>query len=419
MRLLFLSNFYPPFSRGGYELWCQEVGERLSARGHEIVVLTSRHGGLGRSGDWRLNIGRSLFLEMDLDSWHNPAVFFTQRKRRERNNLADLRKQVAEFAPDAIMVWGMWNLHRSLVALAERLRPQRTVCYFGDYWPTLPDPWRNYWQAPAQGRLSYLPKRLLKPYAERLLERESRATPSFSHGLFPSQFMCRAYQQARVKVSQARVICGGVETQHFYRAANRKFGSKPGDPIRLLVASRLVADKGIHTAIEALANLTRESKGRNFRLTIAGTGGEPYISYLRGLVRDLAVQERVDFVGAVPPREMPTLYGRHDVFVFPSIWEEPFGRVLVEAMSASLAVVGTTVGGAGEILRHEQTGLAFPPGDAKVLATQIGRLAEDSNRCDRLARQGREFAMASFGMRRMAEGIEEYLQEVVQGGKRK
>jgi glycosyltransferase involved in cell wall biosynthesis len=414
LRILLISNFYPPHAIGGYEQWCQEVAERLSARGHAIVVVTSRHGGLDGSGDRRLQVRRSLFLEMDLDSWRNPVVFFTQRKRREHSNLAALTKQVAQFAPDTIMVWGMWNLPRSLASLAERLCPGRTVYYFGDYWPTLPDPWIDYWQAPAQGRLSCPAKRLLKSWAERLLDSATHPTPSFPHGLFPSEFLCRAYQQARIEVSQTRVILGGVETSPFYRAASRRVASRPGDPIRLLVASRLVADKGIHTAIEALANLTRERKSQDFRLTIAGTGEESYVSYLRSLARDLAVQQRIDFIGAVPPQEMPALYGRHDVFVFPSIWEEPFGRVLVEAMSSGLAVVGTTVGGAGEILQDEKTGLAFPPENAKALAIQIDRLCENSSLRERLAKQGQTFAIGAFDMRRMAEEIEEYLEEVTQ-----
>ena len=44
MRILFLSNFYPPHAIGGYEQWCQEVADRLQARGHVVTVLTSRYG---------------------------------------------------------------------------------------------------------------------------------------------------------------------------------------------------------------------------------------------------------------------------------------------------------------------------------------------------------------------------------------
>ncbi|TMC57253.1 MAG: glycosyl transferase family 1, partial [Chloroflexi bacterium] len=47
MRLLFLSNFYPPHHFGGYEELCAEVAEGLRARGHTVAVLTSRHGAQG------------------------------------------------------------------------------------------------------------------------------------------------------------------------------------------------------------------------------------------------------------------------------------------------------------------------------------------------------------------------------------
>ncbi len=413
MRVLFISNFYPPYGLGGYEQWCQEVAERLSARGHEILVLTSRHGEPHVPERPGLAVARQLYLEMELASSQNPLVFFAQRKKRERENLACLRRQVAEFAPDSIVIWGMWNLPRSLAALAEEFYPNRTVYYFGDYWPKLPNQWWNYWQTPARSRLTYFPKRLLRLYAERLLKTETVSTLSFPHALFPSEFLYRAYQQAKIKVGQAHVIQGGVDTEPFRRTALDRLLSKSRDPIRLLVAGRLVADKGIHTAIEALSILTRENKGRQFHLTIAGTGDESHITSLHNLVSKLELGKQVSFLGAVAPQEMPALYCRHDLFVFPSIWQEPFGRVLVEAMSARLPVIGTAVGGAGEILRDGETGLAFSPGDSQGLAAQITRLAEDSNLRDRLASQGQAFARAQFDISRMAEAIEQYLGQVV------
>jgi len=50
MRLLNLTNFYPPHARGGYEEWCKEVTNGLRARGHTVSVLTSRFRGLSDVG---------------------------------------------------------------------------------------------------------------------------------------------------------------------------------------------------------------------------------------------------------------------------------------------------------------------------------------------------------------------------------
>jgi glycosyltransferase involved in cell wall biosynthesis len=307
----------------------------------------------------------------------------------------------------------MWNLPRSLPALAERLYPGRTTYYLGDYWPTLPSQWWNYWQAPARNRFGHLPKRLLRSQAKRYLEIDATPALRFPHALFPSEFMCRAYEQAAVQVGQARVVLGGVDTGAFCRTARQRTALRSAPPLRLLAAGRLLEAKGIHNAIEALAILTREHGRRDVELTVAGTGEPAHVSSLQRLAHALGVDNRVQFVGLVPQEDMPNVYCSHDVFVFPSIWAEPFGRVLVEAMAARLAVVGTTVGGAGEILHDGETGLTFPPEDSVRLAAQILRLADDRDLRCRLARQGQTFALARFDIGRMTAAIEQYLQEVV------
>ena len=76
MRVLFLTNFYPPESRGGYELWCQEVAEHLSRSGHEVVVLTSRSRAVSADiATPGVRIARELYLEMEIDSPRNVGVF--------------------------------------------------------------------------------------------------------------------------------------------------------------------------------------------------------------------------------------------------------------------------------------------------------------------------------------------------------
>ena len=79
MRLLFLSNFYPPIRPGGYTQWCHEVAERLKARGHTVNVLTSRYEReKAPTGEQR--IYRLLYLEGDLN-YYQPLHFFTGWKK--------------------------------------------------------------------------------------------------------------------------------------------------------------------------------------------------------------------------------------------------------------------------------------------------------------------------------------------------
>ena len=101
------------------------------------------------------------------------------------------------FKPDIVLVWGMWNIDRSLAALAERRCGRRTVYYFGDYWPTLPSQWRAFWDAPARSRLASAAKWLLKGPAERQLAGHIQPALSLPHALFPSDFMRRSYSRRR------------------------------------------------------------------------------------------------------------------------------------------------------------------------------------------------------------------------------
>ena len=78
-------------------------------------------------------------------------------------------------------------------------------------------------------------------------------------------------------------------------------------------------------------------------------------------------------------------------------------------MASGVAVVGTRVGGATEILVEEENSLTFPPGDAAVLAGQIKRLIDSPDLRTRLAGSGRQTATTKFDLTRMTTEIEAYL----------
>jgi glycogen synthase len=405
MRLLFLSNFYPPASRGGYEQWCGEVALGLRDRGHDVLVLTSTHGrGFLPAPDpaW---VRRDLHLEMDFASLRNALRFFTSRKRRERENLTILRQTVEQHKPDAILLWGMWNFPRSLPALAESLLPGRVVYYIGDYWLTLSSQFENYWNAPARNPLTGLPKLLLRPFARRILAREPRPALKVEHALFPSTFMREELKRKGVSHRNTKIIYGAIDTQPYLgQRAERQ-----GAGISLLYAGRLTHEKGVHTAIEAIARLVHDHHLTGLKLTVVGDGDVDYVSRLRQLVeRNLA--SFVDFLPAQPKETLPALYHRSDILLFTSIWAEPFGRVIVEAMASGVVVVGTAVGGAAEILADGENALTFTADDPASLASQLKRLIDSPALRERLAESARRTATEKFDIRRMTKEIEGYLQ---------
>ena len=404
MRILFLTNFYPPLSRGGYEQWCQEVTDELRTRGHDIHVLTSRHERDATSQPEAEWIHRTLHLEMPFTSFSNGLLFFVNRTTREKENLAHLRRLIHDLEPDAVLVWGMWNLHRSLPALAEALMPGRVVYYIGDYWPTLPSQHEFYWEAPGRHWTTRGLKKLLGIPARQLLRRQERPPLAFAHALFPTAFLRDELKRKRVVFQKTQIIYGAIDTS-LYSYRNRAGAARP---LSLLYAGRLTHEKGVHTAIKAVGKLVHKHGIRTINLTIAGSGSAEYDAHLRQLAQKEQVEQLVTFLGPQPKEAMPALYDQADVLLFTSLWHEPFGRVLIEAMASGVVIIGTATGGAAEILIENENALVFPPGDAVTLAAQIARLIETPKLRQRLAQAARESTLDKFDLNRMATEIESY-----------
>ena len=183
--------------------------------------------------------------------------------------------------------------------------------------------------------------------------------------------------------------------------------------LSLLFVGRLDPTKGLDTAIEALALLRQKAGRPDMRLAIAGEGVPSYVQELQALARQVGVADSISWLGRQPKEALPSLYRSADVFLFTSIWPEPFGRVIVEAMASGTTVVGAATGGTTEILTDGLNGLAYTPGDAAELAAQIDRLQGDEALRQRLAAQGQQDAVDKWDLAQMAERIETELTAIV------
>jgi glycosyltransferase involved in cell wall biosynthesis len=128
---------------------------------------------------------------------------------------------------------------------------------------------------------------------------------------------------------------------------------------------------GVHTREKGLETLARAAQlcvGRNVEFLIAGAEN----SY-SACLRTTFPPSNTRFFGWVKPSEF---FAQVDAIVVPSIWREPFGRVVIEAFSYGIPVIGSTVGGLPESILDDVNGYLFPPNDAARLADILGRLAD-------------------------------------------
>jgi len=395
MKILFLSNYFPPASIGGYEQWCQEVAHALVKRGHEVSVITSR---ANVDASEKMPVHRVIDLEVT-GGIRSTIGRFLRRKQLEASNLPTIEHLVNTIRPDAALIWGMWNVPRSVPALIERLLPERTAYYFCDYWPTLPSAFVQQLRAPARRNLSALPKKLV---AASLLWKVAPETPLvFRYPICVSQAVRRELLDKGIDVPQAHVIYGGTEVQPIQSPR------QTGAAVKLLFLGRLTADKGLHTAIEALRILAE--RALTAELDVFGQGDPDYIRSVEKAIEKHKLWSSVRLFESVPRDEVPALFPQYDALIFPSQWEEPFARTVLEAMAGGLLVIGTTTGGTGELLKDRETGLTFKAGDALGLADRIECVARDCAPFRKFAEAGRDAVLRQFTLKRMVDQIEEVL----------
>ncbi len=174
---------------------------------------------------------------------------------------------------------------------------------------------------------------------------------------------------------------------------SRGLATPKANPPRVLYAGNLVPNKGIDVLIRAMAVLRQQ--GTTCRLKILGEG--PARPDLERLAGDVGVGDRVEWSTFVPQDRMPAEYGASTVTVLPTRGQaEGLGLVLVEALLAGSAVVGTPAGGIPEVVQDGVTGLLARDGDPDDLADKIRRLLGDRELRDRLMAAGRGRAMETY-----------------------
>ena len=137
------------------------------------------------------------------------------------------------------------------------------------------------------------------------------------------------------------------------------------------------------------------------------------------MVERLGIARAVRFLGKLPHDQLPKYYAAADLFVGPSVVDrsgdtEGLGVVFIEAASAGLAMVGTSVGGISDVLVHDVTGLAVEPDQPEVLAVAIERLLSDEALRSRLGAAARQHVLSQFSWSQVAARFSSVFSEVLE-----
>lgn len=115
--------------------------------------------------------------------------------------------------------------------------------------------------------------------------------------------------------------------------------------------------------------------------------------------------ENIALLGALKPQALGALYKKARIFVLPSVWYEGFPTVLLEAMSHSLPIICSRIGGLPEIVEDNITGLLYEPGNVSELAARIQTLWQDVDLCKQLGYAGRKKLEEKYGAEKLMDRL--------------
>lgn len=351
---------FPPDLLGGAELQAKQMAEQLARKGHQVVVFTRRYKGRP-------------YVE---------TVDGYTICRRDELPLVGLRAIWDTFP-------AVWNIARYYP------RPEVLLCY----------------QTLNSGLVGMVAQVLLRiPMVLSVRgNREYRLGSSAVQHLFVPPIFGRA---RRVIVQSVRVLDDMCEQFQLADKADlaqslrtktvvipngiNLLPIEPSPGKHVIFVGRLIKNKGVADLIEAMKQLP------GTELLIVGDG--PDRVRLEGLAKGLPVT----FVGEVTPAAVLQYLKQARVLVLPSYLGDGFPNVILEAMACGKPVVATCIAGIPDLVRHQETGYLFEPGDIKQMATYINQVLSDDNLWEKLSSHSLE-AVQLYSWDKIIPQIEQLL----------
>jgi glycogen(starch) synthase len=371
MKILVISNLYPPHEIGGYEIICRDVVEQLTKTGHELRVLTSDHKIANRPEIQQPHVSRRLKIHGFFG--HPWLPIHRLYKEIEEPNHQAVREEIATFRPDVIYVWNLGGVSKSILhTLAESKIP--TTFFVSDHWiarSLAADVWLDWWNAPGSPSRTILRGILSVLGIRKRLDAIAPTYPTntirFKNISFCSAFLRDLTAAKGWPVGHAEVIHTATETSVFTVKTDHSQFTK------LLWVGRLSADKDPLTAVRAVAAAHREGM-TDLTLDIFGNGDALYLAELDAEILALGLEKHVHRRTALAS-EMRGLYAQYDALLFTSDWGEPFAITPLEAMASGLPVITSLDGGQVELARHGINCLVAEAANPGLYAKRIAELA--------------------------------------------
>lgn len=371
MKVLVISNFFPPHVIGGAEIIAHHQAKALADRGHDVRVLAGDNSqGLPNYPTATETFDGLPITRVSLSSHDFAPTGNNVCHPRVERIFLDL---IADWQPDVIHAHHMLGLSLGILQLA-RAHGIRIALTLHDHWGFCINSTRittrnTLCQDSTQCHTCHehidddgmrLPQRMRQDY----LRWQFDAVDYF---ISPSRYLADQYILNGIPAQRMHVIANGIELERFINTAP----PEPSERLNILFAGYMGDHKGVPTLLEAVALLPQDK----VHLDMVGDGHmlASYIDSIKKSVPGVSIK----FWGRLPNTRIAERFSEAHVFVLPSVCPENQPVTITEAMACGLPVVASRIGGISELVDDGLTGWLVEPGDAADLARRLSYYIEN------------------------------------------
>lgn len=401
MKVLTLSDHYPPNTKGGADIAAERLCSELARQGHLVRVLTTVDSKAKAFSDTvrgvlvRRIVSRYPSRLRNLVAVYNPQT------------VAEVAREIAQFRPDVVHAQNI-HTHISFQALVKAKQASVPVILtahdhqlfccskFDCSNPSVATKIPASRCARCQ-RFRYFPLR--NSLILRAIRLSGARVLAVSGALRDDLIAC-GYDPDTVGVIHNGIEPASMEVGEEQIRAFARRHALEGKKV-ILFGGRVSHAKGIDQAVAALGRLPSDL---NFVFLVLGSS-EDYIAYILQLGRRLSVEHRTVFLPWLSGDDLKAAYALSDVCLTPSIYREPFNLINIEAMALRKPVITTCFGGPPEVVVDGVTGYVIDPRNEDLFAQRLSELLTNEARAKAMGEAGYRRVLEHFTVAHQAEKV--------------
>jgi glycosyltransferase involved in cell wall biosynthesis len=354
----------------------------LREKNHEVFILSGEYGEENVVHNISEIVTGKPVRALKYIDYKNSS--FIQKHKTEITNFKITQKAIKIARPDLIYIWNMKGVSIAPVIATQNSSISKAF-EIGDLWPS------SYIK---KGFSAFI-KRKLKSLLPFTIGGKLDLNPIFAVSGWVAQEMREKYGSKEIY----------VYPHPTYKA--KRLAQQPENNINYIFTGRVCADKGVDIAIQAMGELFSEGKIDDFTFDIYGSGDKDYLKLCNKLIKKHKAESRIKLKGRT--EKLYEIYPDYNVMLMPTMFREALGKTINEAMAHALTIIASNHYGPAEILKHNETGLLFEPGNTERLKESILRIHHNKELRVKLGENALQVFFKKYEFYKVREAVEKLL----------